>query len=118
MFGGISSQTKIFLVLGRTDMRKSIDTLGLIVSGHVGLDLLSGSLFVFCNASHTIIKILYWDRSGFCLWQKRLERHRFRWPQHAEEVYAIQGQQLAYLLDGLDLTQLHPHKELIFTDTV
>lgn len=118
MFAGISSQAKVFLVLGRTDMRKSINTLGLIVSRHAALDLLSGNFFVFCNAAHTIIKILYWDRNGFCLWQKRLERHRFRWPKVAEEVYAIQGQELRYLLDGLDLTSLRPHREILYNNIV
>jgi transposase len=73
----IPAQANIWLVLGSTDMRKSIDSLALVVVDQLNLDALSGQFFVFCNRSRNIIKILYWDRNGFCLWQKRLERFRF-----------------------------------------
>jgi transposase len=56
-------------------MRKAINGLSLIVADQLDLDAFSGSLFVFCNRGRTIIKILYWDRNGFCLWQKRVKRH-------------------------------------------
>jgi len=62
-------------------MRKSIDTLSILVSEKMGLDLFSGSLFAFCNRSRNIIKLLYWDKNGFCLWQKRLEKDMFKWPE-------------------------------------
>ena len=66
----LGSATTVNLVLGSTDMRKSINGLSLIVADHLERDVFSGHLFVFCNQSKTIIKILYWDRNGFCLWQK------------------------------------------------
>ena len=68
---------KVFLVLGTTDMRKAINGLSLLVAEHLEMDVFSGHLFAFCNRDRSIIKILYWDNNGFCLWQKRLERHRF-----------------------------------------
>ena len=62
--------TKVFLVLGTTDMRKAIDGLSLVVASQLDRDAFSGHLYAFCNRDRTIVKILYWDRNGFCLWQK------------------------------------------------
>ena len=45
------------------------------------------ALFVFCNAQRPILKALYWDRTGFCLWMQRLEKHRFPWPANAREAH-------------------------------
>ena len=67
----------------------------------------SGDLFVFCNRRRNIIKILYWDRNGFCLWQKRLEEHRFKWPESEQEVMAIDQSRLQWLLYGLDIADAH-----------
>jgi transposase len=72
--------TRVYLVLGNTDMRKAINGLSILVESHLQLDPFSGHLFVFCNRRRNILKILYWDRNGFCLWQKRLEKHDFKWP--------------------------------------
>jgi len=71
-------------------------------------------LFVFCNRSRTIIKILYWERNGFCLWQKRLEKHRFAWPERVEEVLKFSQRELRWLLDGLNPEQLKAHPDLRF----
>jgi len=67
---------KVFLAPGFTDMRKSINGLSILVD-YLELDPFSGNIFVFCNRRQTMLKILYWERNGFCLWHKRLERHRF-----------------------------------------
>jgi transposase len=96
---------RVFLATGVTDMRKSIDTLAILVAERMELDPLSGHLFGFCNRRRDTIKILYWDRNGFCLWHKRLERDRFRWPQSVSEVRSIGTRELAWLLDGLSLDQ-------------
>ena len=58
---------RVYLALGATDMRKSIDGLSILVSQQLQLDPFAGHLFGFCNRSRTIIKLLYWDRNGFCL---------------------------------------------------
>ncbi len=104
---GVPSNTKVFLALGTTDMRKAINGLSAIVSEHMDMDLFSGHLFVFCNRSCTILKILYWDKSGFCLWQKRLEKERFKWPQSIKEVMDITLKQLSWLTEGLDIQNAH-----------
>lgn len=106
----LPASAKVFLVLGGTDMRKAIDGLSILVADRFELDPLSGAYFVFCNRSRTIIKALYWDRNGFCLWQKRLERDRFRWPTSEAEVMAIGGRELSWLLEGLDLHRVQGHK--------
>jgi transposase len=109
MFYSLSG-IKVYLVLGTTDMRKSVNGLSILVSEHFGLDPLSGHLFVFCNRRKNILKILYWDRNGFCLWYKKLEKMLFRWPRNESETLEIGSRELSWLLDGLDLNQPLAHK--------
>jgi transposase len=99
--------TKVFLALGVTDLRKSIDGLCGLVQELNPEELFTGSLFVFCNRARNRIKALYWDENGWCLWMKRLEQDRFRWPKQEEEVWEINRQSLTWLLAGLDLSQAH-----------
>jgi transposase len=101
------SDVKIYLALGATDMRKSINGLSIIASEQMKLDIFSGHLFVFCNRSRTILKILYWDRNGFCIWQKRLEKDRFKWPGTHKEVMNIGEKELSWLVAGLNIQQAH-----------
>lgn len=106
------SDLKVYLGLGATDMRKSIDSLSVLVSQHLNQDVFSGHLFVFCNRRRTILKILYWDRNGFCLWHKRLERERFRWPVSEQAVSEISSRELQWLIEGLDIHQAQAHEDL------
>jgi transposase len=71
------------------------------------LDVFAESLFVFCNRAQTILKILYWDNNGFCLWQKRLEKDRFKWPNSSKEVMNITSRELTWLVEGLNINQAH-----------
>ncbi len=103
----LSPNIKVYLAMGSTDMRKAINGLSVMVSEQMKLDLFSGHLFVFCNRQQTILKILYWDKNGFCLWQKRLEKDRFKWPQTSDEVMNITRRELSWLLDGLNIKQAH-----------
>lgn len=98
---------RVYLALGATDMRKAINGLSLLVSEELEGELLSGDLFVFSNRNGNIVKILYWDRNGFCLWQKRLEKHKFKWPKREGEILEIGVRELEWLLDGLDIAQAH-----------
>lgn len=104
--------TKVYLAPGGTDMRAGINRLSLTVQSILDLDPFSGHLFVFCNRRRDAIKVLYWDRNGFCLWHKRLETHRFSWPERVSEVMDITPQQLGWLLDGLTLTPSGAHQTL------
>ncbi|MGB3224850.1 MAG: IS66 family insertion sequence element accessory protein TnpB [Desulforhopalus sp.] len=97
----------VFLAIGATDMRKSINGLSLLVEEQFALDLFSGSYFAFCNRRRDIVKILYWEESGFCLWMKRLEKDVFRWPESEQEVIEVSRTALNWLLQGLDLQQAH-----------
>lgn len=106
---------KIYVAVGNTDMRKSIDGLSILVSQQLTMDPLSGHLFAFSNRRRTTVKILYWDRNGFCLWQKRLEKEHFRWPASPEGVLEISHRQLMWLLEGLTIHQHHAHRPLRYT---
>jgi transposase len=86
------------------DMRKSINGLASIFEAEMHLDLKSPSLFIFCNARRTHMKILYFDRSGFALWFKRLEDSKFPWPKLEEqETISVSLDDLSLLLDGVNI---------------
>ena len=103
----LPSNIKVYLAMGITDMRKSINGLSVLVSEQMELDVFSGHLFVFCNRKKNIIKVLYWDRNGFCLWHKRLEKDCFKWSENRKEIMAISKQELSWLIDGINIYQAH-----------
>lgn len=98
---------KVYIAIGATDMRKSINGLSLLVQDQFELDLFSGNLFAFCNRKRDIVKVLYWSINGFAVWMKRLESDHFRWPDSEEEVLEVSPVALGWLLHGLDLNQAH-----------
>lgn len=104
---GIGADARVFLCLGATDMRRAINGLSIMVEQELEADLAQGDLFVFCNRSKTIVKILYWAGNGFCLWQKNLESNRFKWPMKEEDLMRIDQMALEWLLEGLDIEQAH-----------
>lgn len=97
----------VYLACGATDLRKSIDSLAVLVKECFSLDPFSESLFVFCNRQKNKLKILEWDHNGFWLYYRRLERGRFQWPERTagSVPVAIDYRQLRWLLDGLSLKQ-------------
>jgi transposase len=107
-----ASNVRVYLAGGSTDMRKSINGLSMLVEGALELDPFSGYLFVFSNRRRNIMKILYWDRNGFCLWQKRLEKDRFKWPETTSKSLEIGSRELNWLLDGLEIHQAKAHGRL------
>jgi len=91
--------SEIFLAAGATDLRKSFDTLTALVRQRLAKDPLSGQFFVFCNGRRNRIKILFWDRTGFWVCAKRLERGTFDWPDATEKsALSLHREQLAVLL--------------------
>ena len=79
----------------------------------MALSPLSGALFVFCNKKRDKLKLLYWDKSGFALWYKRLEQERFKWPRRVSQaVLELTEEQLHGLLSGVDITRMQPHAAL------
>lgn len=102
---------QVYLALGPTDLRKSIDGLALIVQESFKLDPFSRSLFVFCNRNQDKVKILEWDHNGFWLHYKRLETEKFKWPSGSKgDNISINQRELNWLLDGLNIHQLNAHK--------
>lgn len=107
---------EVLLVRDAVDFRKGINGLAVLVEAALGRDPFSAALFAFTNKGRDKVKILYWERNGFCLWQKRLEKERFKWPYYRREaVIRLDGAELDWLLEGLDLKHLTPHEALNYT---
>jgi transposase len=104
------TKIKILIKPGNTDFRKQINGLALIVENDLKLNAFSNYLFLFCSKNRSRLKILYWDRNGFCLWLKRLEKDKFPWPKNETEAREITYDELKLLLDGIDF--FHAHKIL------
>jgi transposase len=99
----LSPNTKIFIATKRVDMRRSIDGLSILVKDILNQDALSGHMFVFVNKRGDKLKILYWDRNGFCIWYKRLEKSAFRIPKIFGSVFCVNPAELSMILEGIDL---------------
>ena len=107
---GLGPATKIYLGVEPIDMRKGFEGLYGIVRDRLGHDPLSGHLFLFVNRSRTRIKALAWDGSGLWVCVKRLEKGRFRWPAAGDGSVMMRSEELAMLVNGLDLTQARPRR--------
>jgi transposase len=92
----------IYIRPGVTDMRKQVNGLSIIVSDEMDNNPGSGGLFLFCSRDRKLMKSIWWDRNGFCLWQKRLEKSKYPWPETSEKARTITHEQLTMLLDGID----------------
>ena len=113
MLGELSSVAKIYMVTGYTDMRKSIDGLMAIISMNHKLDPYSNSLFLFCGRRRDRIKGLYWEKDGFILLYKRLERGVYQWPRNENEVRSLTPQQYRWLMEGLKIEQPKAHRPVV-----
>jgi transposase len=96
---------RIFMAIAPTRMHLSFDRLAALARDVMREDPLSGHLFVFHNRVGDRVKILFWDRSGFCLWYKRLERGVFHIPPATATHVELDAADLGLLLDGIDLAQ-------------
>lgn len=102
------SRVRVFVRPGATDLRKQINGLAVVVQTEMEMDPLSGQLYLFSNRDRRLLKVLYWDRNGFCLWQKRLEpQQRFPWPKSEAAAREITVEQLRMLLEGIDFWNAH-----------
>jgi len=98
----VPAGTQVWIAAGHTDMRNGFDGLALRVQGVLRRDPHCGHLFAFRGKRGDLIKLLWHDGQGMCLFAKRLERGRFIWPQTVGEAVAITPAQLGYLLEGID----------------
>jgi transposase len=106
----LSPSIRIFLCLQPADMRKSLDGLSALASDQAGEHPLSGHLFIFRNRRGDRMKVLYWDRNGYALWYKRLERGRFSFPRGASGRIAIDPATFQLLVGGLSLDRVWNHQ--------
>jgi transposase len=98
----VPSGARVWLAVGRTDMRRGMHSLALQVQQSLGRDPHAGDLYVFRGVRGDLIKIIWHDGIGLSLYAKRLEKGRFVWPLASEGAVAIAAAQLAYMLDGID----------------
>ena len=116
MLFNFEEDIKIFIKPGRTDLRKAINGLSAIVKSEMKLDPLSGYLFLFCNKDRHLLKCLFWDKNGFVLWQKRLEKDNFPWPKIEKVKRELSHEELQWLLEGIDF--FHKHEEVLYSSAI
>lgn len=104
----LASFEKIFLHRDPVDFRKSLNGLG---AEEMKLDPFDSALFIFCCQRRRRLKILYWDKTGFALWYKRLEAAQFPWPKKLDEIVSISAQELEWVLEGVDVWKIKRHEE-------
>jgi len=105
MLGDITVAENIYIAVGYTDMRKSIDGLATIVQEQFQKDPYESAIFVFCGRKCDRIKVLMWEQTGFILLYKRLENGKFQWPRNEAELQPITWQQFDWLMSGLKVEQ-------------
>lgn len=105
----IDPQVPVYLWLGRADMRMSFDRLSLLIRDKLSRSVIEGGLFVFFSRKRDRVKILYWDRDGYALWQKRLEAGMYR-VEFRDGHEEISGVDLSELLSGVDLSRIKVRK--------
>jgi transposase len=105
--------SKIYLYKGFIDMRKQINGLAGFVQQELQLNPFEKYLFVFCGKRKDSVKILYWRRTGFCMWQQKLEKDKFIWPKLRDQsCIELSAEKLEWLLDGYDVWRMKNHETL------
>ena len=107
MLGDVSGVKAIYIVTGYTDMRKSIDGLVAIIRDVFKQDAFSNSLFLFCGRRCDRIKAIHYEKDGFCMLYKRLNKDSgcFQWPRNSSEMRPLSRKQFNWLMDGLAIEQ-------------
>lgn len=101
--------TQIYLVCGKTDLRRGIDSLATIVQDQFQLDPYCQNLYLFCGTRKDRFKALYWDGDGFILLYKRFENGRLQWPTNENAAKALSNTQLIQLVTGWSIkSTVHP----------
>lgn len=111
------SRVRVWLYARATDMRKSFTGLSALAKHALGEEPTSGDLFVFINRRRIYMKVLYFDRGGYCLWSKRLERGQFHYPTQQGEKVALDVTDLKLLLEGIDARGARRYRRYAYRDT-
>jgi transposase len=107
----ISSSQRYFIYSDLADMRKGFDSLSGLVRSEFKMNPLSGDIFIFLSRSRNKIKLLQWQRDGFAIFYKRLERGRFELPErNGENCFRLTSQQLMLIMEGIKLSSIKKHK--------
>jgi transposase len=113
------SAVKIYLYKQPADMRRSFDSLAMMVQCVIKQDPLSGHVFIFRNKRGNCLKLLYWDRDGYAIWYKRLEKGTFNVPVDITEDYCLEHHQLSMMLEGIEFTGIKRKKRFsLYTHSV
>jgi len=104
--------TEVYLYRQPIDFRKSHRGLSALVECELGHNPFAGHLYAFTNKRRKKIKCLFWENNGFVLYYKALVEEKFKWPQGEDDTVILSGQQLNWLLDGLDIDAMKGHKKL------
>lgn len=112
----VKDGASIYVASAAVDCRKAVNGLIAVVSEHYETPLQDGSVYVFYNRGFDLVKCIFWDKNGFALYQKRLEKGRFKMGKDKHDShYNITSQQLDWLLAGLDFNLMHEFSDLDFT---
>lgn len=111
----LSEGTQIYVADKPVDMRKAINSLAVLVEDYFKKPVNDGSVYIFYNRVYDRVKCLFWDKNGFVLYHKRLERGRFKLGKKTPASYSITSQQLDWLLAGLDFQLMAEFPMLDFT---
>ncbi len=103
---------QIYVYRDPIDFRKSYRGLAAIVEQELGHNPFTGTLYAFSNRQRNKVKCLFWEGNGFVMVYKALAEERFKWPKQGETLLTLTGEQMNWLLDGYDITQMKPHKRL------
>jgi transposase len=98
---------RVYIRPGRTDMRKAINGLLAMIHTEMELKVFERSVFLFCGLTKRNLKVIFWDKNGFCLLQKKLEKHKYAWPKSEAQAQEITHADLDLLLQGLDISARH-----------
>jgi transposase len=103
----VRENVKLYLVTGKVDLRMGIDGYAALVQNRLGMNVFENAMFLFCNRNHDKLKILYWDKTGFWLFYKRLEKgNHFKWIRDDENhCVSITEEQYGWLMQGLKIEQ-------------
>jgi transposase len=101
------STVQIFIRPGHTDMRKGVKGLTVLIQEQMKGDPFSGSMYIFCNRDRKLLKAVWWDKTGFWLSQKRLEKEKYPWPENRGEAEELSAEELKMLLSGIDFFKAH-----------
>lgn len=113
----LKEKSIIYVSLSPVDMRKAINGLTMLVVSQLQSNPQSGDLFLFCNRSRNKVKGLYWDKNGFVLFYKRLEKDKFKFTLNDKNTaIEISQKELTWLLAGFDFSKMSARPDLDFTD--